>query len=67
MWDSCIFCAFIPQVSLLTTHTRHECIACVLREIRAGGCLEAGMTSVTRMIAKSFESHLLSSVHEIIL
>ena len=41
--------------------------ACVLREIRAGGCLEAGMTSVTRMIAKSFESHLLSSVHEIIL
>ena len=58
MWDSGgprIFCPLIPQVSLVPNQSYSSRVhACVVREIRAGGCLEAGMTSVTRMTAKSF-------------
>ena len=57
MWDSGgprIFYPLIPQVSLATSHSRHECMHVLCGRSALEAALEAGMTSVTRMTAKSF-------------
>ena len=68
MWDSGgprIFYPFIPQVSLSTSHSRHECMHVLCGRSALEAVLEAGMTSVTRMTAKSFA--VFRTLHEIIL